>query len=295
MLSDKLFVHEHRVHRFVTLLRHVMAPKKPRQPAQILPLITRSVSASDTPIIDQLNDSHTSDDNNGGLSEEGRIIFAMLMKKLDTIVDELKIKTERLELAEQENTALRSRLSKLEDRVEFLETKERGSNLILSGKALSSLNNDNLIQSATVFLKKTMNYELNSDKIATASRLGPKPTTQAADTRKLMIGFRDKGDRNDVLFTCKRSRPTNLYANEDLTPHKSHILYVVRQMKDKSNGKIVACGSMNGRIYALIAPPNQSGKPQRVFLDSLDKLDELCQRELDITSSSSARNERRRM
>ena len=131
-----------------------------------------------------------------------------------------------------------------------------------------------------------MQYEINSDRIVSAFRLGPKPSTQSADTRKLLIRFRDKGERDDVFSSCKRRKPTNLYANEDLTPHKSNILFELRHIRLRSNGKIAACGSVNGWVYAYIAPPSQSGKPQRVFIDNMDKLDELCQRELGVRLSA---------
>ena len=171
-----------------------MPPKSKSKPtAQALQQNTRSGTARGSLIADQLDESDASDDYHGGLSEEGRVIFAMLMKKLDTIVDELRIKSNRLDLAEQENAALRAKVLKLEDRVDNLETRDRCSNLILSGKALSTLNDGNMIQSTTVFLNQKMQYELNSEKIASAFRLGPKSSTQSADTRKLMIRFRDKG------------------------------------------------------------------------------------------------------
>ena len=109
-----------------------------------------------------------------------------------------------------------------------------------------------------------------------------------------MIKFRDKGDRDDVMTASKRTKPANLYANEDLTPQRSGILFALRHIRNKSNGKIAACGSFDGRVYAYIGPPSRTGRSQRVFIDSMPKLDKLCLRELGVAYSEIARNSEQR-
>ena len=122
-------------------------------------------------------------------------------------------------------------------------------------------------------------------KFIAAFRLGTQPLSQSADNRNLMLKFHDKRDRDDVLLSCKRCKPTDLYVNEDLTPRKSNILFALRRVRRKSNGRISECGSLNGRIYAYIRPPNQSERHQRVFIDSMERLDSICQREFGIALS----------
>ena len=271
-----------------------MPPKpKSKSSTPLLPSTTRSGSSRPA-ATEQLDVSQTSTDGQNGLSEEGRVIFSMLMEKLDAIVDELKTKNERLDKVEQENVTLRTKISKMEERIDLLENRDRCNNLVLSGSALTSLTDGNLVHSTVDLLKQAIQYELNSDRITSAFRLGPRPASQVADGRKLMIRFRDKGDRDDVLFACKRRKPSNLYANEDLTPHRANILFALRHIKRKSNGKIVACGSLTGRVYAFLMPPNQSARPQRVYIDNMEKLNELCQRELGVPYDAISKVDSRR-
>ena len=268
-----------------------MPPKLKSKPTTpVLPPITRSGSARASLGTARANASHVPNDNQSGLSEEGRVIFEMLMDKLDSIVEELKVKTERLDTVEQENVNLKAKIMKIEDRIEFLETRDRCNNLILSGGALSTLNEGSNVQSVSDFLRQHLQYELNPNRVTSAFRLGPRPSSQSADTRRLMIRFRNIEDRDDLMSVCKRRKPHNLYANEDLTAYKANLLFSLRQVRKKSNGKITACGSMSGRVFAYLKPPNESGRNQRIFIDSMEKLDELCQRELGGTRTAICEN-----
>ena len=132
-----------------------------------------------------------SNDNMSRLSEEGMAIFAMMMERLDSIVAELTLKSERLEKVEQENSNLKVRVAKLEDRIDFLDTRDRCNNLIISGGSLSSLREGELIQSVTAFLKEPMQYELSPTKMSSAFQLGSRPRSQSADPRSIMIIFRE--------------------------------------------------------------------------------------------------------
>ena len=130
-----------------------------------------------------------------------------------------------------------------------------------------------------------MQYKLSSEAILDAYRLGSKPLSQSLDNRKLMVRFRDRSARDDVLSACRRVKPSNLFANEDLIPSRSRILFVLRHVKKKSNGVIVACGSQNGKIFAFLKSSNSSAQNQKVFINSMKFLDQICEREFGVSSA----------
>ena len=86
-------------------------------------------------------------------------------------------------------------------------------------------------------------------------------------------------------MSCRRVKPANLYVNEDLTQVRASILYALRQTKRRHPAKVRGCGSRDGRVFLLLTPPNPAEHSRRVFVDNLDRLEELCTRELGMPSS----------
>ena len=70
------------------------------------------------------------------------------------------------------------------------------------------------------------------------------------------------------------------------TPHRAKLLYLLGVAKRKYGGKIAACGSMDGNLFIYLKPPNPSAKNQRLFINSMRKLEELCVKELNTTLST---------
>ena len=79
-----------------------------------------------------------------------------------------------------------------------------------------------------------------------------------------------------------RAKPTDLYANDDLTPSRANILFNLRHAKRHSNGKIVSCGSIDGKVFAYIRSSSPMVKHHRMFINDEAKLEELCTQHLDI-------------
>ena len=167
-------------------------------------------------------------DKQNSLSEEGRVIFALLMEKLDSIVGELRGKSERLEMIEEENVKLKAKLIAMKNRLDSLETRDLCNNLKVSGPSLSTSGEGNTILATISLFKQKMQCELNPDQVISAYRVSSKSLSQATDSREIMIRFRDRRDRYDLLLACKRVKPSDLYVNDDLTPFRSNILFTLR-------------------------------------------------------------------
>ena len=260
--------------------------------------MVRSTNNSSTPVLPPLSSNRrevkqsTSDVNGKSsgsafgdpdcLSSEGKTIFKMLSEKLDSIVSELRQRDEKIERLVRENEELRDRLVKIERQQDDREAQYRCNNVVFSGGSLSSVTADIPTQGIIELLRDKVQYDLSPDNILSAYRLGARSSTQSEDSRRIMVRLRD-GVKGDILAACKRVKPNGLYANDDLTPSRAKVLFLLRQAKKKSNGRILACGSIGGRVYAYVAPPNPSSRNQKVFLNDIQKFESFCVRELGIS------------
>ena len=228
-------------------------------------------------------------------SANREITLSILAKKLDHIVerlDKLEAVEKRLgdvevsfERSLQQNAEMKRKINKLEERLENIENTARRANVIISGTEVTKISTDNINQSVVDFLKRNLHYELPQSSMLSATRLGAKPQSQAPDARKILVKLRDYELKRDIITTCRRLKPVNVFVNGDLTPQRAKILYTLRQVKRKSKGKISACGSQDGKIFAFVKPPNPAAKDQKMIVDSIEKLDEFCVREWGVVAS----------
>ena len=66
--------------------------------------------------------------------------------------------------------------------------------------------------------------------------------------------------KRDLLINCRKIEPAGLYVNEDLTPCRARLLFALRQARKKFNGKLGACGSIDGRVFVYVKPPNPEAR-----------------------------------
>ena len=143
-------------------------------------------------------------DSPDGLSEEGKLIFSLLLDRLDAIVAELRARDDRLNLVETENANLKTRIVQLEERLDDAESYNRSTNLVLSGNALTTLSGESTVHAVSEMCRSKLQYELPSNCIHSAFRMGPKPLLQSPDSRRVMVKFRDSARRDDVLSACRK-------------------------------------------------------------------------------------------
>ena len=246
----------------------------------VLPTLTTKQRRERTPKWSNVGQDQDIDPSD--LSEECRALYVLLSRKIDSVLEEVKARDARLEKCELDNAALKKKVHELEGRLDDVENSNRGKNLILSGKTLSVLTSDNLANSVAQLLNSKIHYELSPNSILSVSRIGSRPTTQSPDYRNVMLKLHDGSIKHDIQSACRTVRPPDFYANDDLTPHRANLLYLLRQAKRKAGSKLVSCGSVNGSVYALIKP-DSAARNQRVYIRSMDRLESLCSRELGIS------------
>ena len=106
---------------------------------------------------------------------------------------------------------------------------------------------------------------------------------QGADKRNIMLKLCNSEIKKDILGACRGVKPLGLFINDDLIPSRATILFALRQAKKKFPSKIAAaCGSQDGRVFAFVKPPNPSAKNQKIFVNSMQKLEEFCSDTLNV-------------
>lgn len=246
-----------------------------------LPQVTKVKSSKSTTNVGSLDGEGIQ-----SLSGEGKVILELLSKKLDDIVNKLDMKDARINRLEKENSALKIKISTLEERVENVEQHGRRNNLVLSGRKLAALPlNVDLKLSITELLKRELKVVLTQVNVLSVFRLGAKPSSQSGDTRSVMVKLTNGDTKRDILHACRSVRPPDLFANEDLTSERSKILFALRQAKKKSPLKVSGCGSRDGSVYVYLRTPNPSARDRRVYVNNLRILEELCTGDLGLSVS----------
>ena len=120
--------------------------------------------------------------------------------------------------------------------------------------------------------------------ISIAHRLGSKPTS-GTDKRSIIARFCRRKSKYDVLNAARKNKPTDLYVAESLTPTKQKITQALHKAKKMFPAKISGYTTIDGTVYAWIAPPNPSApgaQNSRVKVNNMDRLEKLFQDILNL-------------
>lgn len=221
------------------------------------------------------------------LSEESRALYMLITDKFESALRDLEAKLkkrdEKIDMLEQQITTLKSKNLDLCERMDDLESLERRDMLVLSDDSVPPTTaGENTARVAIDILKLKLNYELKPDDLLTAFRIGKKTINQTVDKRSIVVKLRDRDMKHDLLMSARRVKPVKLYLNENLTPGRSTLLYVLRQVKKTHPEKIDACGSYDGRIYVWLRSTLPGAKNTKVFLNSETKLQSFLEKSIGV-------------
>ena len=97
-----------------------------------------------------------------------------------------------------------------------------------------------------------------------------------------MVKFRDVDVKKSMFSACRVAKPIDLYANDDLTPLKTSIIYGLRQARKRFPQIVDGCGSRDGKVYVFTKPPNPTARNQNIFVNTMQRMEELCTRSFYI-------------
>lgn len=196
------------------------------------------------------------------------------------ILESLKEKDLQMSRLKEENTDMKKRLAKLEERIEENEQYERRDTLILSGTSIPTYQNDeNGILVARTLIKDKLRVEVSDQDISVCHRLGGRSVSQRPDQRDIIVKFCRRNTKIDVLSAARKMKAPNFYVNEHLTPVSKTIAYVLRKARRKFPNRIAGTTTIDGKncvwVKSLnLADPN--ARETKVILKSHEKLISFC-------------------
>lgn len=252
----------------------------------------------ETETVSETESSPTSSMDLDGMSAETRIIIEFMSEKLNNAINEIKNiiqqRDNTIDNLEQEIRNLKKDNLELRDRLDEVETYQRRNTLIITGdKTPIYAEGENVVNVALNVIREQLKIKLSPDDISVAHRLGRKPVSQMADKRSILIKLNKHEKKEDLIQACRTVKPPQFFMNENLTPQRANILYVLRKAKKIFPEKVDGSGSHNGRVYVWIKAPNPTARKIKHFIGSKSKLEEFCTKTLGESASNIVNNTRR--
>ena len=230
------------------------------------------------------------DINEADLSEEGRLIVLLLEQKIEKIVSkftsEVKDRDAKIDHLKTEVDLLKQKVNKMEEKLDEADAYERRDTVIFSGQDLpTATDGERSYDVVCSLVKEKLKLNICSTDISTAHRIGPKPRTQGPDKRNIIVKLCRRELKYDLISASKRIKPTNIYINENLTPTRNNILFVLRLARRKYPNIVSGCSSHDGKVYAWVKPPNPEAagaRDTKMFINTQEKLNLFCQKNFNI-------------
>lgn len=226
------------------------------------------------------------------LTAEGRLIVELITSRIEKMQNEferrMEEKSDQVAKLESQVDVLLTKVDKLEARVDDADAYERRDTIIVSGPDIPVCTvGENCINLVTMLIKDKLQLNISPSDISTAHRLGKKPIQQQQDRRSLIVKLCRRDLKNDLKFACKEKKP-NLYINEDLTPIRKTIMFVLRAAKRKFPDKVSGCSSVDGKVFVWTKPPNPDipgSRDLRISVNTRHSLEKFCTRDLSVPVS----------
>lgn len=224
------------------------------------------------------------------LSEDGRLIveaisthFEVLRKELSVHLDLmrkefhdlLEKKSKETDDLRVQVTTLRVQVTGLEERLDDTDAYERRDTIIFSGPAIPQvIKDEDCVKLICRVVDDKLHVKMSPSDISTAHRIGKKPETEI-DRRNIIVKLCRRDLKHDIIQACRTIKP-DLYVNESLTPVRNTIFYVLRKIKKDFPTKIAGCNTSEGKVYAWVKAKKADDKDDRILVNSLLKLEDIC-------------------
>lgn len=225
------------------------------------------------------------------LSGESRTIVDIVMGHIEALsadlISKLNEKDARIRKLEQDVTDLRRDVVRLEERIDDGDAYERRDTVVLSGDALPPVTSGEICSNlARELFQSKLSVAIASSDISVAHRIGGRPVTQGPDRRSIVVKLCRRDLKRDLLQASRSKKPTNFYVNESLTPRRNAFLQTLRIARRKFPDKISGTGSIDGKVFVWIKPPDQVSRDSRLLINSFTRLDDFCTKTLNISIAS---------
>ena len=129
-----------------------------------------------------------------------------------------------------------------------------------------------------------MKYELKPEAVLTAKIILNKSDRNTTTKTRILVKMKSAEDKSDILKTCKKVKPQNLYVNENLTRERSKILAALRKAKHKKPEVIDGCNSRVESVVVWIKNSDPTSRNTRVYVNNWSKLEKFCEDTLQLNA-----------
>ena len=181
--------------------------------------------------------------------------------------------------------------AKLQNKLDDLAQYSRRESLVVSGDSvpLFGQQEDCIQIVCTIISGKLGNgTKITPADVSIAHRLGPKPSS-GVDRRSIIVRFIQRKLSYDILNAARKKKVPQLYVSESLTPNRQAISRALRKAKRDFPNKISGFTTIDGSIFVWVKPPRpdaEGARNSRVNINTLDKLEEFCQKNFGQPASN---------
>lgn len=217
------------------------------------------------------------------LSEESKLIVSILMytvnQSQELFVKANEEKDKVIKGLTEKVTKLEHKLLIIDNKLEEKVSKERLNDIVIGGPnvPLGQLNEDTKSVVIGIFREK-LQLNIPPHDITVSHRIG-KRNLDNTDKRSILVKLARNEIKNDILTACKTRKPERIYINENLSPARNTIMYVLRKAKKDFPNIVSGYNSMDGNVYAWINPPNMNAsgaRASRMQINDYNKLSHFC-------------------
>ena len=212
-----------------------------------------------------------------------------LLEMFQSMKEDNLAKDQKISSLETTVADLTRRVSKLEENVDDQEAYERRDTLVISGKKLPQVSQDEncplLVQK---IVSENLGLVISPQDISVSHRIGAPARTQRPDQRKIIVKFCRRDTKSEVLRAARRVKPSDIYLNESLTPQRQIILSGLRKAKRDLPNIVSGATSIEGSVYAWVKPPNpnaQGARDLKVKINTMTKFEDFCSKTLRTPAS----------
>ena len=174
----------------------------------------------------------------------------------------------------------------MEEKLDEADAYERRDTVILSGQDLPTATDGERSWCVVCSLvREKLKLNICSTDISTAQRIEPMPRTHGPYKKNIIVKLCRRELKYDLISASKSIKPMNIYINENPTPTKNNILFVLRLTRRKYPNIVSGCSTHDGKVYARVTPPNPEAtgaRDTKMFINTQKKLNLFCQKNLNI-------------
>lgn len=230
---------------------------------------------------------------------EGKKIFAPFLEIFHEFLESLTTKFEHFKeemiainkTKDDEINVLKEQVNKkdtiitsLRHQIDAQDQYVRRESLIFSGSSIPTyLEGENCVDIARKLIHEKFGTETEvcHNDISVAHRLGPKPMPSKVDRRSIIVRLCRRNVKDLILNKSRKAKRKDLFVSESLTPTRLKIVRALKQAKNENPDIVSGYQTIDGSIYVWVKPPNptaEGAKCSRVMLNTLEGLEEFCQR-----------------